>query len=171
MPEYTTPNYIKTQFVSRSSKPQDRKLKGFGLQGLWIPLAMAANVQGDAEIARDAIGAPLRLSKAKDGTIKFAQNGRPVFSVAKDLKDFAGLVMDNWLAGQMAYISGVMKANPDGFKAEAQACREAGLPITQKADTEIAEAILRRQAAEAAVAEAANTIVPNHTKREAVLAS
>ena len=168
MPEYTSPNNIKAQFTARSSKPQDRKLKGFGLQGLWIPLAMAANVQGDAAIARDAIGAPLRLSKAKDGSIKFAQNGRPVFSVAKDLKDFAGLVMDNWLAGQLAYNSGVMKDNPDGFRDEAQACREAGQPIMQKADAEIAEAILRRQAAEAAVAQATATVTP---QREPVLAS
>ncbi len=64
---------------------QDRKSWSISIEDVWKPVFTATNAIGSTNINREAIGAPLRLSYAKDGSVKFSKTGKPVITVAKEL--------------------------------------------------------------------------------------
>jgi len=140
--ELTTPSYIKALIQPRQKSESGRKVWSIDLQYVWLPFFTATNTQGDTAIPHDAIGAPLRLAKDKDGSVKFTKSGRPVLKVAGDLSEAIRMVRENFVAGLIGYAGQVMKAKPDEYKAEAEACHEAGAPIIQKANDDLAQAVL-----------------------------
>ena len=142
MPEIKTPSYIKAVLQPRAKSESGRKVWSIDLQYVWLPFFTASNVQGETAIPREAIGAPLRLAKDKDGSVRFNKTGRPVLKVAGELSEAIRMVRENTVAGWMAFAGQVMKAKPDEYRAESQACHEAGAPIIQKANADIAVAVL-----------------------------
>ena len=148
-----TPNYITALLAPTGKKVASRKVWSIDLEYVWLPFFTATNVQGDTAIPQDAIGAPLRLAKAKDGSVKFSQNGRPVLKVATELSSQIRVVRENFVASLVNYAGEVQLAKPDEYKAHVEACQKAGEPIGMAIQTDVAEAIALRvqdQMAEAA---------------------
>ncbi|GEM_PF-1136410 len=144
--EFRTPDYVKALLKPVSSKASSRKVWSIDIETVWLPFFTAGNTNGDTSVPADALGAPLRLAKDKDGTVRFAQNGRPVLRVAKDLSDQIRMVRENFEAGLVQYAVGVQKANPDGYKAQVMANLQAGIPINEKIVTDVDAAIALRAA-------------------------
>ena len=88
----------------------------------------------ETAITHEALGAPLRLSKDKDGSIRFNKAGRPVLKVAAELSEHIRMVRENFVSGLVGYAGQVMKAKPEEYKAMAEACHKAGAPIIEKAN-------------------------------------
>jgi hypothetical protein len=140
-----TPNYIKALLIPNGKKPAGRRMWSIDLETIWLPFFTATNTMGDTAIPSDALGAPLRLAFNADGSVKFSKTGRPVNKVAKELANSVQLVRQNFTAGLLTYASQVITDNPDGYKAQVEAAREAGQPIQtsdrEKLDRAIAEAV------------------------------
>jgi hypothetical protein len=136
-----TPSYIKTLLKPNAKKSGERKVWSIGLQTVWLPFFVAGNVQGDTAVPREALGAPLRLAKDKDGSVKFSKAGRPILKVAAELNDQIRLVRENFVSGLVTYANQVVHENPEGYKAESEACHEAGQPINEMAQADIQAAV------------------------------
>jgi len=149
MPDIKTPSYIKALIQPRAKAESGRKVWSIDLQYVWLPFFTATNVQGDTAIPCEAIGAPLRLGKDKDGSVRFNKTGRPVLKVAGELSEAIRMVRDNFVSSLVGYAGQVMKAKPEDYKAMAEACHQAGEPIIQRANADIAAAVLL--AAQAAI--------------------
>jgi len=154
-----TPNYIKALLIPNGKKPAGRRVWGIDLETIWLPFFTATNTMGDTAIPADALGAPLRLGYNADGSVKFSKTGRPVMKVVKDVADSVRLVKDNFTAGLLAYASGVITDNPDGYKAQIDMAREAGQPIITKDSVNLSKAMAE------AVAEAVEEAQSKATKR------
>ena len=141
-----TPNYIKALLIPNGKKPAGRRVWGIDLETLWLPFFTATNTMGDTAIPSDALGAPLRLGYNADGSVKFSKTGRPVLKVVKDIADSVRLVKDNFSAGLLAYASGVITDNPDGYKAQIDMAREAGQPILTKDSVNLSKAMAEAMA-------------------------
>ena len=161
----SSPNYVKALLKPTSTKGSSRKVWSVDLETVWLPFFTAANVQGDTAIPREALGAPLRLAKEQDGTVKFSKTGRPVLRVAPELASQIKVVRENFVAGLQNYATGVAKNKAEEYKAEVAACQAAGNPINEKANEDI-EAALQAQV-QAAQEEAAQIMTHEH-EREAV---
>ncbi|MFA4837570.1 MAG: hypothetical protein WC749_16085 [Dehalococcoidia bacterium] len=138
-----TPNYVKTLLEPATRKTASRKVWSIDLEGVWLPFFTATNVQGDTAISREALGAPLRLAKQKDGTVKFSATGRPVIRVVAELSDQIRIVRENFTASLVNYAGTVAKQNPDGYKSEVEACQKAGQPIVAQTNLDIEMAIAK----------------------------
>jgi len=136
-----TPNYVKTLLAPGGKKSGSRKVWSIDLEYVWLPFFTATNVQGDTAIPKEALGAPLRLAKDKDGTVKFSKSGRPVTRVAPELSEQIKIVRENFVASLTGYAAKVASENPQGYKGEVEACHKAGEPITARAHMDIELAI------------------------------
>ena len=142
-----TPNYIKALLIpTNGNKPRARRVWGIDLETIWLPFFTATNTMGDTAIPSDALGAPLRLGYNADGSVKFSKTGRPVTKVVKDIADSVRLVKDNFTAGLVAYASGVITDNPDGYKLQIEQAREAGEPILNKDRDNLSKAMAEAMA-------------------------
>jgi len=156
-----TPTYIKGLVSPRNGQAgASRKVWSIDLE-TWRGFFTATNVAGETDIPRDAIGAPLRAARAKDGSIRFNDDGHPIVRVAKPLNDAVKLVRENFTAGLMDYTAAVAKTEGDKFKAEAEACLAAGNPITIKDSLDVAQAIADAMAQAEREAAQANPAIPD----------
>ena len=138
MAKQTTPTYISNLLKPMpDNKVNDRKVRSVPLNGVWIPFFLATNTAGNTAISTDALGAPLRLQREKDGTPKFNSNGKPVVRVVRELSDQVKLVRENFIAGLVHYAQSVRKAMPEEYDSQVQAAHEAGDPIVQKDMTDL----------------------------------
>jgi hypothetical protein len=149
-----TPNYIKSLLMPNGKKPAGRRVWSIDLESVWLPFLTSTNTMGDTAIPVDALGAPLRLAYNADGTVKFSKAGRPVTKVAREVADSVRLVRDNFTAGLVAYASGVITENPEGYKAQIELAREAGEPIIAKDRANLDKAIANAMAEAVCQAEA-----------------
>ena len=100
----------------------------------------------------------MRLAKAKDGSIRFSQSGRPSMKVAQELNSQITIVRENFVAGLQTYTGMVQQERPDAYSEQVMANQLAALPILEKAQLDVAEAIeearriLRERQGEAAPA-------------------
>jgi hypothetical protein len=163
-----TPNYIKALLIPNGKKPAGRRVWGIDLETIWLPFFTATNTMGDTAIPADAMGAPLRLGYNADGSVKFSKTGRPVTKVVKDIADSVRLVKDNFTAGLLAYASGVITDNPDGYKAQIEMAREAGEPILNRDSVNLSKALA--EAVAQGVAEAQSKAKTRANRRVAVTA-
>ena len=146
--KFQTPAGIAKMLRTVATKPQGRKVWSIDLETVWIPFFTASNTMGDTKISNDALGAPLRLGKEKDGTVKFRDDGRPVLTVVKELSKAVGDVRENITAELMNYPQMVYKAKPEEFKAQIAANHKAGKPIIEKMTSEITEAQIAKAMAD-----------------------
>lgn len=149
-----TPMYIKSLLQPTVSAPKGRKVWSIDLEGVWIPFLTATNTTGDTAIPHDAMGAPLRLALDTDGSVKFGKSGKPVVRVAKEIADSVKLVRENMVAGLMQFASDVRTSDADGYKAQQEANVRAGLPIIERDNIALDDALLARAEAIARAAEA-----------------
>ncbi len=168
MPKIQTPAYIKGVLKPSASpeKQNQKKVWSIDLQTVWIPFYIAANANGDANVSREALGAPLRLAKEKDGTVRFSDSGKPIVRVAKELTDKIKAARENYVASLMDFTGKVIKGNAEGYKNEVLACQKAGAPINAATATDLEAAIAAREARTAtdeaeAVVEAAASKAPS----------
>jgi len=125
----TTPTYIATLLHPRPEKATDRRAWSIPVFGVWVPFFTATNTEGQTHISAETLGAPVRLARDSDGSVKFSKSGRPVLKLVKELGDQVKLVRDNFTAGLVSYAEGVLRANPDGYKAQAENARKKGEAI------------------------------------------
>ena len=145
-----TPSYIKSLLTPNGKQPASRRVWSIPLENVWLPFFTATNLNGDTAIPVDALGAPLRLAYAQDGSVKFSKSGRPVIKVAKPIADSVKLIRENFAANLVAYAEDVEQANPNGYEALKKKASKAGHPIatTDRAnmDKAIAEAMAKAMA-------------------------
>lgn len=137
----------------------DRRVWSIPLQAVWLPFFTATNVSGKTDIADESLGAPLRLAKGSDGSVKFNKTGRPVVRVVRELSDHVKMVRENFTASLVNYANGIAKAMPKEYKAQVEAAQKAGQPILDADAQAVTDAIARAMLAKA----------PAETKTEAEL--
>ena len=157
-------NYIKSLVQPTARKSQGRKVWAVDLEKVWLPLFVATNVEGDTAVPSDAIGAPIRLAYAKDGSVRFSNSGRPVTQVAKALRDNIQYVKENFEAGLVDHAAKVQKAHPEEYRAQIEAARKAGEPIVKNDRDNLNKAVLAQMEA---AAEAEKQSAPAATTPEA----
>jgi hypothetical protein len=138
-----TPNYIKALLTPNGSKPTGRRVWSLDLESVWLPFFTATNAMGETHIAHDALGAPIRLAYAPDGSVKFSKSGRPMTKVAKELADSVKMVRENFAAGLQHYAAEVIAENEEKYQSEVELARQAGEPIIAKDRANLAETIAR----------------------------
>lgn len=129
-------------------KPKGRKSWSIDLESAWIPYFIGKNAEGVTAIAKDALGAPLRLAYNPDGTVKFSKRGLPVIKVANDLSSAVRLVRENFEAGLKEEAHRIATEKADAYNAEVKACLEAGKPVMAK-DIDAYESAMKKAVAEA----------------------
>ena len=142
-----------------------RKAWSIDLETFWVPYFTAQNVSRNTFMSSEALGAPLRLAKDSDGSVKFSKSGKPVIKVVKEIADGVKLVRENFVANGMAFIADVKRDNPEGYKATVEAAQEAGKPIIERQNKDMEAAIARREEAEREEAEAAAARATAKAKR------
>ncbi len=140
-----TPVYIASLVKPVQQQPKGKKVWNVDLEAVWLPFFTATNIQGDTNIPREALGAPLRLQREKDGTPKFSTSGRPVIRVNAELNQQIKFVRENMVFNMLNFAAQVQKSNPEEFKAEVEACQKAGQPIIEKDNTDIEVAIIEAE--------------------------
>jgi hypothetical protein len=140
-----TPGYIKALVQPTTQKPAARKVWSVGLEEVWLPFFTATNVLGTTRISKEALGAPLRLQREKDGTPRFSQNGKPAIRVNAELNTQIRFVRENMVMSWMNFAGNVQEAHPEEYKAEVEACQKAGRPIIEKDATDIEAAIVEAE--------------------------
>jgi len=152
MPKKTdanTPGYVTALLQPRPAKATDRRAWSIPVFGVWVPFFTATNTEGQTHISHEALGAPVRLAREKDGSARIADNGRPVLRLVKELSDQVRLVRENFQAGLLSYAENVERAMPDTYKAQAEAARKRGEVIYQMDARVLAEALAVAEKAEA----------------------
>jgi hypothetical protein len=124
-----TATYIKRLLIPNGKKPQGRKVWSIDLETVWIPFLTATNTTGDSAISTEALGCPLRLAYAKDGSVKFNQNGKPTIRVNKTLSDTIRVIRENFTATLITHYESVIEAYPEDYKAQVELNHKAGEPI------------------------------------------
>lgn len=135
------PDYIKAMAKPNGNKPVGRKVWGIDLELVILPLLTAMNLNGDGVVPHAAIGAPLRLGYAQDGSVKFHKSGRPVIKVVKEVADFMKLSKESYIASLTDYTNEVKGDDPEGYKAQVEAQNKAGKPILERDTVNLKTAI------------------------------
>ena len=125
----------------------DRRAWSIPLNAVWLPFFTATNTDGKTAISSEALGAPIRLVKDGDGSVRFSKAGRPVLRVVKELSDHVRMVRENFIAGLVTYTNQVVKARTEDYKAQVQRAQLVGEPIHQ-ADEDDLMAALKAKAVE-----------------------
>jgi hypothetical protein len=147
-----TPIYIRALLTPNGKQPSGKRIWSIDLESCWLPFFTATNAEGQTHIAHEAIGAPIRLAYAGDGSVKFGKSGRPSTKVAKELGEAVKMVRENFASGLQSYAGAVIAQNADGYKAQVELSRQAGAPIIANDKAKLNEAIAK--SIEQALAEA-----------------
>jgi len=122
----------------QNGKSRDRRVWSIPLEAVWLPFFLATNTEGKTDIPSDALGAPLRLAKSSDGSVKFSKTGRPIFKVVADINNQVRIIRENFTAQLQAYANTVVSLKAEEYKAEVAKAQKAGKPILD-ADAETLE--------------------------------
>ena len=159
---------IDSLLVQRNNgKGRDRRVWGIPLEGIWLPFFLATNAEGKTAISAEALGAPLRLAKNADGSVKFSKTGRPIFRVAPEISNQVRVIRENFTAQLEAYANSVIGQKPEEYKAEVAKAQKAGRPIIEADAKALEEAIeaMKKAELEKAVAEATKAEKPKAEKK------
>ena len=63
-----TPGYISALLQPRPERAADRRVWSIPVFGVWVPFFTATNTAGETHLSAEALGAPVRLAREKDGT-------------------------------------------------------------------------------------------------------
>jgi len=159
-----TPNYIKSLLMPNGRKPQGRKVWSLDLELVWLPFFSATNIMGDTALPLDAIGAPLRLGYASDGSVKFSKSGRPIMKVAKELAEAVRLVRENFTANLLSYAGSVINEKGKEYRELVKKASEAGKPIIAHDRNELDKVIAQQLETAMAEAQAEPAPAPTDSK-------
>ena len=166
MKETLVPSYIKSLLMPRAKAPQGRRVWNIDLETVIVPFFTATNTTGDTAMPHDALGAPLRLAYAKDGSVKFRANGRPNIVVAKPIRDGVVMLRENFIANLMDFTHKVATEREELYANEVSLNVAAGNPLIAHDNDELNKAVQAR--IEAQVAEAQRSAEAVAVPREAV---
>ena len=127
MPDTAT--YIKRLLTPNGKKQAGRRVWSIDLETVWVPFLTATNTTGDSAVTPEALGCPLRLAYAKDGSVKFNQNGKPTIRVNKTLSDTIRIIRENFTATLITHTESVIEEYPEEYKAQVELNHKAGQPI------------------------------------------
>lgn len=128
--------------LAPSSKAISRRAWGIDVETFWVPVFTAAKAMGQAlDLPDEALGAPLRLAKSKDGSVRFGTNGRPVFRLAGDLNAYVTRARENYVAANLEYVGIVQTERPDAYKEQVERQHRLGEPLRQSDLNDLTEAI------------------------------
>ncbi len=147
--------YIKSLLLPTTRKAQERRVWSIALETVWLPFFTATNTVRDSSIPLEALGAPLRLGYAKDGSVKFRDNGSPVTVVAKPVRDAVALVRENFVAQLKAHAHEIATAMPEQYNNTVKLSIKAGEPILAHDRDELDKAVKLQLATAMAEAQAA----------------
>jgi hypothetical protein len=147
-------------FVPRPEKTTGRKVWSVDLETVWLPTFTASNAAGKTFIPSEALGAPIRLKYADDGSVKFTKSGRPVTQVHKDISNAVAMVRENLIANLMSFTERVAATMPDAYKEQVRLAQEAGEPIVEndRANLQKAFAEIMAEADERIAAQAGQSL-------------
>ena len=134
---------IKDGYIHSLLKPvqkaqADKKVWSIGLNSVWIPFFTASNINGETEIAPDALGYPMRLQYDKNtGAVRFSKQGKPVVRVAKELSDAVSMARLNFEANCLEYAKATAKDNPEAYKTHVALCQKMGTPLKEHDTNEL----------------------------------
>lgn len=134
-----TPSYISALLQPIPGRGTDRRVWSIPLMGVWVPFFTATNATGETAMPAEVLGAPLRLARDKDGSIRFSPSGRPVLKVERELSEQIRMVRDNFTAGLLAYADTIRKGMPNEYKAVVEASARAGEPIMARDMADLAD--------------------------------
>ncbi len=159
-----TPTYITALLQQRNGKKApSRRAWSIDVESVWVPFFTATNAAGESHLPSEALGAPLRLAKDKDGSVKFTKAGRPVLRLAPELNQQVAIVRENFVAGLQAFTGQVQEQQADAYQAQLDAAREAAAPIHEKAEADVNAALeMAKAAAEAEQAAPSKRGRPRH---------
>ena len=148
------PDYVGQLLAPTSSKVTERKTWGIGVESTVVPFFTATNVTGQTNIDPDVLGAPVRLARDKDGSIRFGSNGRPAMRIHPDISRHVGVMRENFIASLQAYTGMVQDEMPDQYAAQVAANQTSALPISDKDQADVTEAVRLLQQKAASTAQA-----------------
>lgn len=134
-------NFIASLVKPVTNKSSSRKAWAIDIETVWLPFFTATNAMGDTAIPHDALGCPLRLAYAKDGSVKFSTTGKPVIGIAKELNASVRMVRENFVAGLQAHAHEVFTQHEDLYKAEVLENIKAGKPISERDGLKLSQAL------------------------------
>ena len=144
--KFKTPAYISNLLQPTAKKQNGRKVWSVDLETVWLPFFTASNTMGDTAIPHDALGCPLRLNYAKDGSVKFNANGRPVIKVAKPISEAVQSVKANFIAQLQDYTEAVASERQADYATQVDLAREAGKPVANYDNQQLNLAIQEQMA-------------------------
>jgi len=139
-----TPKYIKNLLMPTSKTTAERKVWSMPLESVIVPFLMATNTMGDTAIPYDALGAPLRLARDKDNSIRFGANGKPSIRVAKPISDAVTLMRENFVATLKDYTQNVKDSKPDDYALMVESATISAQPIKEQDTADLDKAIQLR---------------------------
>lgn len=131
MPENKTPKVIADLLRPLTQTQSERRVWSIPLNTVWVPFFTAAKVQGVSNMSNEALGAPVRLGRAKDGSVRFGANGKPVLQVNKELATGVRTVRNNFVASLMDFTSHTAKTRAEDYKAQLMAAAKAAAPVVE----------------------------------------
>ncbi|MDD5094389.1 MAG: hypothetical protein PHV74_08435 [Dehalococcoidia bacterium] len=165
-----TPDYIKALVAPVPQKSTGRKVWSIDLETVWLPFFTATNVQGNTNISKESLGAPLRLQRDKDGMPRFSPSGRPVIRVNAELNGQIRFARENMVFQMLNFAANVQKQRAEDYKAEIESCIKAGDPIIEKDRLDIEIAVIEA-AKKAKLAEAMEQAASDAVKKDEQKAS
>ena len=130
----------------------DKRAWSIPVATTWVPFFTATNVKGFTNIEPDVLGAPLRLAKNQDGTIKFSKAGRPVTQVHAVIAEQVKVAREHYEAELLAYAGNVAREMPKQYKAEVELAQRAAVPVVEQMDKDVEDFLAQIEAEKAAQA-------------------
>lgn len=107
----------------------DRRVWSIPLAAVWVPYFTSTNARAKTRLAPEVLGAPLRLAKKEDGSIRFNKAGKPVLRVVSEMNAQIRTVRENLVSDLLADVAQTQKTHAAEFKAQVEAAQKAGAVI------------------------------------------
>lgn len=143
---------VKSMTTPQLKKGGDKRAWSIAVESTWVRFYTATNVKGFTHIPSDVLGAPTRLARDKDGSIKFSKAGRPVTRVHPVLAEQVRVARQNYEADLLDFAGSIASEMPDAYKAEVESAQPAAQPVLEGMVTEV-ETFLAELAAQQAALE------------------
>lgn len=143
---------VKTMLTPTLRKGGDKRAWAISVESTWVPFYTATNTKGLTTIAPDVLGAPPRLAKDKDGTIKFSKAGRPMTRVHPVLAEHVNVARENYEADLLAFAGNVAREMPTKYKAQVELAQRAAVPVVEAQAQEVDDFLANLAAEQAALA-------------------
>ena len=124
----------------------DKRAWSISVENTWVPFFMASNVKGETQIPYDVLGAPIRLAKNEDGTIKFSKAGRPMTRVHPVLAEQVKVCQEKYVADLQGFAGNVARELPDEYRAAVEFAQRAAVPVLEQMDQDVTDYLAELEA-------------------------